>query len=498
MSNKYNLSYKLFGLTILVLSIIRLISYHWEVITNIYPNEYREGAMLMTTKLLLSGGNPYDPDLQPQYTNVYGILYPLVTAALAFFTKVDLPTHRLVSAIFILASCSIIYLIMLRSNVTLFYRIGGVGIFYGHSIYSCSYAYPNGLGVFLLLLTVFIPWRYNYQRNSLIVSILAGILGFLVKPYFVLGVFYLATYLFFTDRSKAIKYSFAAIISFAVVMAWMNWQFPVYINNCLLGHANIAGNSIPYMLQQLQTYALDNIWLIILGVIVSWNQRSTIFNTKIKSIGLINTCLIVSLLLFVTKLGLHEGAWISYLHHLVSPFAIVSLFTVFSRQSTVLVDRKKYNVVSYMLIIFAMIQLRSSMFLPDILPESYQNWVAIDKIITSHKQVLSTPIVASILLGQNKPVWDNGESEYFIYGVKHDNYLKFKQHYEQYRQKIKDRLAGKEFDLVITNNKMNSDAFIDLRTLSEFYNKDKNLQLLFPFGKKTWRGWDVSLYTPKK
>jgi hypothetical protein len=490
------LNYRVIGLAILVLSIVRLVRYHWEVMTNMYPNEYREGAMLMTSQLLLSGGNPYALDRQPQYTNVYGIFYPLVNLGLAFFTQIDLPHHRIVSAIFMLAGCLTLYLVMQRLNVKLFYRIGGVGVFYGHSIYSGSYAYPNSLGVFLLLITIFIPWQYNYNRNSSIVSIFAGILGFLTKPYFILGILYLTIYLLFVDRAKAIKYSVTAGLSLAIVMVLINWQFPMYINNTLLIHNNVAGKNIAYMICQLQTYTLDNIYLVILGMITIYYQQKNTFKIKVKPINLIDTCLILSLLLFVTKLGLHEGAWISYLHHLVSPFAIISLFVFFSKQSDS-IDCRRYTIISYVSIILLIFQFRSPNFLPDISPELSNNWVAIDKIIANHQRVLSTPIVAPTLLQQHKTVWDNGESEYFIYGIDRARDLKSDRQYTQYRQQIKDGLINKSFDLVVVNSGMSPDAAIDLKILSKFYHKNQSFQLSYPFVRKEWRIWDVDLYIPK-
>jgi hypothetical protein len=465
---------------------------------NVYPNEYREGAMLMTTKLLLAGGNPYALAQQPQYTNVYGIFYPLVTAPLAFFMGVSLPVHRIVSAVFMLGSAGILYLVMERLKVSFFYRMAALGIFYGHSIYSCSYAYPNGLGLFLLLITIFVPWWYEYGKVSLIISIMAGILGFLTKPYFVLGIPYLFVYLFFTQRSMAVKYALTTIISFLGVMAIVIWQFPLYIYNTLLIHNNVAGNNINYMLAQLQTYARDNILLIILGLFILWHQRKNISNSLVKSFDLVNTCLGLSLLLFITKLGLHEGAWISYLHHLVSPFAIVSLFTIFSNHDRLQGKNKPYQLVSYLLILIAVGQLRSPSFLPDISPKIYENWAAIDRIISNHQKVLSVPVVAPILLAQNKEVWDNGESEYFIDGIDPQRDPQLKQQDDNYRQTIKNKILNREYDLVVANSGIYTGRFIDSKALNTSYRKINNIKLSHGFIKESWRHWEVDLYVPKQ
>jgi hypothetical protein len=74
-------------LTSLSLISLKLIIHHFQVIGNFFPNEYRESATLLTTDLLLKGGNPYALENQPEYTNVYGIFYHIIVLPLPSYLE---------------------------------------------------------------------------------------------------------------------------------------------------------------------------------------------------------------------------------------------------------------------------------------------------------------------------------------------------------------------------------------------------------------------------
>jgi hypothetical protein len=477
--------------------LVRLMSYHWTVMVNPFPNEYREAAMLTTTQALLTGINPYALENQPQYTNVYGILYPLVNVPLAFLGGVNLPFHRMVSGFFILASCFLIYRVMQRLEVGFFYRLSGTAVFYGHCIFACSQAYPNALGLFCFLLTLVIPWWFGYRRSSLIASIGFGILGFLAKPYFVLGIPYLFLYLLLRDWPRAVRYGCGAVVAFTTVMLGICWRFPLYLHNTIFIHNNVAGNNWDYLIRQLQVYFDSNSALVWLGVLTGlmYVVKHPTFDIPWKSllkIDLFQVVLGLSMLAFVTKLGLHGGAWLSYLHHLISPFAIVVLFSIFKQQ--------KLRLVNVVLVLLAVYQLRSPAILPDIPRDLSRNWQRLESRIAKADRVLAVPAAGSIIFNQHKTLWDNGESEYFQDGK--NSVLAQSTNSEQqdrrYRQVIKEKMVRQEFDLVIAQAGIQNETFIDEKILNEKYQKVEELKVTHPFGKNSWRSWKLELYEPRR
>src|SRR4051812_8085724 len=77
---------------------VRIVSYHCHLVNFPYPNTYREGALMTTTEALVRGKNPYALALQPQYTNVYGIVYPLFVWPWAKLFGISMVVHRIVVA----------------------------------------------------------------------------------------------------------------------------------------------------------------------------------------------------------------------------------------------------------------------------------------------------------------------------------------------------------------------------------------------------------------
>src|ERR1035437_620686 len=85
-----------------------LLYLHAEIILYPYPQEFREGHLMSTTKLLIDGINPYSLEVYPNYYNSYGILYNLVVFPFAYLFGCSLEIHRAVSALFIFSSLGLI------------------------------------------------------------------------------------------------------------------------------------------------------------------------------------------------------------------------------------------------------------------------------------------------------------------------------------------------------------------------------------------------------
>jgi hypothetical protein len=496
--NKYLQSFAITGVVILLL---RLLVYHWEVMVNIYPNEFREAAMLTSTQALLQGLNPYALEQQPQRMNVYGILYPLFNVPFAMLGGVTLPLHRMVSGFFIIASCLLLYGVMKRMQIGLFDRLSGIAIFYGHSIYACSQAYPNALGMFLFLSTIFVPWFCKYHPLSLFASILLGILGFLSKPYFVLGIPYIFLYLLLRNWRGAFGYGLVTLVLLGSTLTLINWLFPLYLNNTLFVHNNVADRDWGYMFKQLLAYCQNSWWLLLLLFVpfafYLFENRNEILPRRpwniprrIRELDLTSVCLFLSTGLFVYKLGLHTGAWLIYLHHLVSPFAIVVIFRFLSRY--------QLSIFKAACIILTILNLRSGKMLADIPPGFYQPWEKLATEIQAAPKVLSSPIAASLILQQHKTLWDNGESQYLVAGLNNflGNQQDIKNRDRQHKEIVKQQIVDGAFDLVISTPRFDNEI-IDKVALENHYQKKDTINVAFPFNQVVWRYFTINTYVRK-
>lgn len=456
--------------------------WHFQVINNPFLNEFREGSVVLNTKLILEGGNPYDLANQPEYTNVYGIFYHFIVYPFAKIFGSTLKVHRAVTAFFILASCLLLFLAMRWLKVKTVLALSLVMIFYVHLLfYVIPLARPDSLGTFLFLCSILIPWRYQYSSFSLLLSTLLGILAFLTKPYFILALLYLNLYLFlFKSKSKGIKYGVIASVCLLFTVLGINNFFECYFNNVFFIHVNVATHELNYAIKQLATYAQYN-WTIIL--ILLWYYLISLGKTKILgsikfnlsnfdkpliklNIDLIPFCLILSLLIFLFKLGQHQGNWLIYLHQLVSPFLLIVV-------SNILRVTQRINIVFLSLIILNIFTLSSSDFLPK-LNYSFKEWHQITTLVSDYQQILNSPAITSVLLEQGKKVYDSGQSEFFVAGASRKGWLKFfpedtkiKDRSNEFIADIAKSVTSKQYDLVILTSGYS--PFVSEQLLQQYY-----------------------------
>jgi hypothetical protein len=108
-------AFAIFGFFILY-SYIYLLNYHYHIIACPYPLEYREGANILPTDLLLQGKNPFDYLNNPQSANLYRIFYNLLVFPFAIIWGPTLLLHRIVSGCFLYACCLIIFIILRKDK----------------------------------------------------------------------------------------------------------------------------------------------------------------------------------------------------------------------------------------------------------------------------------------------------------------------------------------------------------------------------------------------
>ncbi len=461
---------------ILSLLFLRLAIFHFQMTFYPYPLEYREGALLLSTSLLVKGGNPYDLIYQPEYTNIYGIFYPFVVYPFAKLFGATITVHRAVSSFFNLASCLVLFWVMRQMKFPLILASVGALVFYWHLLLGHNFVIrPDTLGLFLFLCSIVIPWRDQFSYKSLIVSLFLGILAFITKPYFVLSIAYVATYVFlFKSKKKAIKYSLLSFIYLAVTVLLLNYFFETYFNNTIFVYLNIrlAGTGFEYALGQLSNYIAQNLGILVILLAVklligihfikSLSKNKGIQSlSKFTKVNLFDIrkplleidfdyfvfCLILSLLAFYFKLGQFTGSWMGYTYHLISPFLIIVGLRIL-----------KQLPAKALVVCLSIISLNLLLVFPEsnLTNESSNQWKKVVALVSQHQNIMNSPAIAPILTEQGKKVYDSGHSEYFIVGSEGqilNSPLPWnesvKQRHEQFIQEVDESLKNQKYDLLI-------------------------------------------------
>jgi hypothetical protein len=565
----------------LIYFIFKLLLNHYKIIVNPFQNEFREGAILLTTKALLSGINPYDLANQPQYTNVYGIFYHLLVYPLAKIFGLSLPIHRILSGLFIVSTCIGTFGILYKKlQVSWLLSLSASTILYAQLIYLVNpLARPDGLGLFIFLTGLYIPWQYQFSRLSLLASVVLGILGLLTKPYFFLLIPYIGVYLFlFKSKLKSIKYGLLALATLLFTVVVINLFFKSYFNNTFFAHLNAPiGNILlndPYFsFIQFRRYIQHNlgvsiVCLLIPSILILLTVNSFIRNKfshkniynslpKIKfnltnldqplveinkpifiitvdldkkdldetdestvnqELGFIIFCLLMSMLVFFGRMGHHHGNWLIYIHQLISPFLLILIFKAIDYQwrspinltQISFIKSKRieellqqsfqdlYRLIFAGLIVLNLCTLTTNDFMYEF---SYGNeqWSRLSNLLAKHQNILNSPAITSLLIEQNKPVYDSGLSEYFRDGIKSRKVFgipfvmdqKTKDRFQEFKGSIESQVKSKQFDLLVLTP--NYSPFISENLVKQYYHLSVTMPAPMLF---TLQNYELEIWEP--
>ncbi len=457
---------------------IRLLIYHYEVVSFPYSNTLREGALVATTSLLAHGINPYSMEVQPQYTNIYGIVYPAIVWPFASLWGQTLPVHRAVTGLFIFACCFVMFGVLAQKKVPFLVNASVVLMLYASLLYpgtSTPCVDPAATALLFMLLTIFIPYFLRYSYQSLVLSALFGILAFYTKLYLVLGLPIMASYLFlFVSKKKGLLYAGGAFLLFALSAVVMNAIFPCYFNNCFFVHSNYAAEwaTMERLESQLKSYSLLHMGSIILVIgSLIYGLRSLIKSGQGQSLKrdvldfpkrmqwfsfeepLVKASFpvdiyagICALMVLLLCLGKHGGATLWYFFQLLSPFLLMAVAQVASSISL-------WPIVAMPLLVFNLYSLTAQhQFHKDM-----EGWSHVRPLINSTNRVLCSPLIAPLLIEQNREIFDDGQTEYFLYGAFRrgiwKNFLKEDPRVYMamtiYLSKLEQMIQHKEFGLLV-------------------------------------------------
>jgi hypothetical protein len=473
---------------------------HLNTINYPYQLEYREGAVLAVTDLYVKNENPYDLEFQPEHTYSYGFLYPLTTSFFAGFYGNNLAVHRWVSYACILITCLLVFLSLIHLKVNTVLSFTAAVILHQSLIYNglTSIARPEGLGILLYVTGILLVWRFKFSTISCMACIITGLLGYLTKPYYSFAIPAIFLYLlFFISKKKAVMFAIMSFLLIIVMVFIVNRSYDTFFNNTFFVHANYSDFNLSYMFSQVIIYVKINAVLLIIiflsaAILISgysrfqngnmfiiknfwlklkdaeflkWNKP--IFKTHTDM--LFGFLMMLSVTIFVFYLGGNTGSDnATYLFHLSSPFLILTAFQLANKVRSYAFD---FTVV-LLLILTLLIQFKPKLFTYHKQIEKYRKT---EDIISGKKCILNSAETVSIIINQNKELYNSGHTEYFQNG--HSELSEFLGMSEntlrrntEYKNEISNKIALKEFDLILVSETISSfEEFIDRTILTRNY-----------------------------
>ena len=179
--------------------------------------------------------------------------------------------------------------------------------------------------------------------------------------------------------------------------------------------------------------------------------------------------MILSVIIFVFYLGGNTGSDnAAYLFHLSSPFLILTVFQLANK-----VRGYAFNIMLVLLLIFTLgFQFKPKSFTYN---KQIEKSMKIEDVISGKENILNSAETVSIILNQNKKLYNSGHTEYFQYGSSElSRFLGMSgntaMRNTEYKNEISNKITLREFDLVLISETVSSFAqFIDKSNLIKHY-----------------------------
>jgi hypothetical protein len=405
----------------LLLSLLLLITViyygwiHWRVIWLSETLTLRESALVVDVRGYLDphAARPYTLESVPQYTNLYGMGFLWGAAPFGAFLPFSAYANLRLANAFYLGLLLLVLWMGSAAGSTL-QRLFGLVLVYALFVSSPSAAAsPDILGCLLYTLAWVIVARCNFNPRALFLSLLLAFLAFLTKPYFILAVGSIGSYVFlFRSKKAGFIYTLGVMALFAAGLWLVHSRYPYYFFEVLKIHAFATRLSFAFGLRQWREFIL----LVPVPCCVfawaiagprqkgcrmppfQWSFHDPFFSESL-SINPYDWGALVALAVLGGLLSWHTGAYLIYFWQLLLPLLVLGVM-----------NRPALNPIWPCLNIALLLYLCPS--LP--LVEKSADWIAMGKLVAMHPHGYVDPYFESLLpSGRPTPV-DNAQSEYLL------------------------------------------------------------------------------------
>lgn len=505
----------------LTITALWIVIYHVSLIKFPYQQELREGAIVFFTHNLLINLPSFSLEALPVGANPYGALFQYLCYPFAKVFGATLIVHRIVSGICIALCCLVVYKWGRKADLPRTTCLAISCLFYLSLLYgSTPLARPDSLGLLLFLLSLFIPYRFQFSTASLFISIIINVAILYTKIYFLVAPLIISIYLFtFISKLKSLSYSSILFLFIIIALNIGENVYPTFIN-LIFGSMSAAviyskGYATRQFLFFSETYAplmwLSTIILVatcikkysrIKDLMLKMNVRDlfqyidiTHLNYPLISyrLNFSHCCLIISGLILALLFGKNDGAWMTYFYQLLSPFLLLSIGNLYSKY--------KQNIIFVIIVLICTARM-FYLYFPTISElMSLNNLSNIDRIIDENQKVFASPAMTTMLLQKNRTIYDTGLSgSSWISKIESPP---FKEHFtklnheidernETYKKSLNLKIYSQFFDILLVSG--NTLGFEEADLNNAGYYLIKKIPILMAH---TGQHWEVDIWSRK-
>lgn len=367
LKKKQSIWHSLVSIAILIFAVFFLCRISINVFSHPYAvNEYREAADVQLTEAFLENDNPYlleslDKNREsgmPPVLYQYSFVNSAIGAGISLFTGGNAVTALYILALLSMMGSAILVYFMIGRCVdnTTFPLLGAVLTLFCHWRFGYLSTTPNSLGIFVILLTVFIASsdKINGRWKAFLTALLS-VLCFYIKLYYVTVAFGVFVFFFMYKKSEAWRF-FLYCIGLGVAsvliiqLAWpLYFTYSIYFINgmglrfiprtihfgavmdsvsagALTMSVKINFDAFSYVFEQFGYMFITFVGVFL--VLIFSMITAVIYKRKIKVCT--NDTLSLTVILSITQglcllvLGKADGAYLSYFLQLWMPFVIIA------------------------------------------------------------------------------------------------------------------------------------------------------------------------------
>lgn len=430
------------------------------------PNEIREGANVAVTQAFSQGINPYrsltDENGLPAVFYMYPVLNNLLGAVIVKITGLS-SSLALLLLNFIWTLLTGLLLASVVKRLTNNSYLCTLAFLMGHYCtwrYTNVSAFPDGLGVFLMCLILYLCVCVKVTGKITALLSFLTVLCFYSKQYTVVVAFPVFLFLLLKGYKKQCGfYLLETAVLFVISALAVYLTMPYYFVETLLLVSGSADNEWKWAVTQF--IKIGKLFFpaflgILLWFFISVRSRKFKFDYVWISFGI----MAVLLLYF----GQNNGAHLSYYLQLWLPSVIIlsmQAFNVFADG----MRRKWQKWIIYLVAFFCAVYPAFSLNTPLLSKEQKGNWRKVMEIADSSENMLATSQMANYEILNNKYLYDYGQNQYIFRDEMMNFWEKadkskliqtifpglneFKQVHEGYRTQLLSQLENKEFDVLM-------------------------------------------------
>ena len=428
-----NWTQRLWGLLLVLQTLVlfRYLIFHYLIITHPLLLNGREAAHALNTERFLANKDLYQLSSLPLFTNVYGLGYNLLVSPFALLLGSTHQVHRMVSALFLMGCSLLIYRLCRTRKVSATIAASAAMLFYMLQCKTTSLAAsPDLPGLFFMLLAVAVTDVNRTRWVHLLLALVFGTFGLLIKPYFLFALPLIALTVFINEsKGKGLTFLGISIATVAAILFMQSVWMP-YAFYCIYKmHWITATHEWAFLREQLKYFSLYHAGILLVPfalfifgltktirsenfpTLKGWlppqsrllDLRSPLLSRKLDIVVLGS---ISAALVLLTKLGWHGGAFLIYFFHLLTPFLLVWVVS-----SAAKAGLQHHILMSGMAVNTIVLALLAPAF-PSV---DIGRQLANDRWFRgAEKNVLAAPHFADELRAHGMHLVDNGESEYVI------------------------------------------------------------------------------------